>query len=197
MELGLAVGEWLRIVPEGSEEVRDGRVVLRLARGAFGSGEHETTRSCLEALGALGPLQGALVLDLGSGTGVLAIAAVLLGARSAVCVDPDPRAVATARRNGALNGVAAALEHVEGTLDDVGQGARFDVVLANLYGDVLLPIVGGLAARTAPGGTLILSGVAWEYDCDVRRRLETAGCTLRRHRMLEEYSTLVASVEKQ
>ena len=197
MTSGLVVGDWLRIVPEGSEEVPDGRVVLRLARGAFGSGEHETTRSCLEELGALEHLRGARVLDLGSGTGVLAIAAVLLGARTAVCVDPDPRAVATARRNGTLNGVAGALEHVEGTLSGVGEGGRFDLVLANLYGDVLLPVLDALAARTAPGGRLVLSGVAWEYDWDVRRGLERAGCVLLRHRMLEEYSTLVASVEQQ
>ncbi len=192
MRTELLVGDWLRIVPEDAEAAGDGRTVLRLARGAFGSGEHETTRSCLEVLGALDGLRGADVLDLGSGTGVLAIAALLRGARRAVCVDPDPRAVATARRNAVLNGVAGAVEHVEGTLADVPGGRRFQVVLANLYGDVLLPLLGDLAGRAAPEATLVLSGLAWEYDFAARRGLEAAGCAVIRHRMMEEYSTLVA-----
>ena len=196
MASGLLIGERLRIVPEGAGAPADGRVAVRLARGAFGSGEHETTRSCLEVLGALEGLQGARVLDLGSGTGVLAIAAVLLGARHAVCVDPDSRAVATARRNCELNGVSGAVTHIQGTLADVPPGRRFEVVLANLYGDVLLPILEALADRAVPGGVMLLSGIAWEYDYEVRRRLAAAGCTVLRHCMLEEYSTVVSVVQQ-
>ena len=100
----LLIGTRLRIVAPGTPPAADGRVDVVLTRGAFGSGEHETTASCLEMLEGLEGIRGATVLDLGSGTGVLAIAALELGAGHAVCVDIDPASVATARRNCELNG---------------------------------------------------------------------------------------------
>ncbi len=165
------------------------RVDIVMARGAFGSGEHETTASCLETIETLA-LEGATVLDVGSGTGILAIACLHLGAATATCVDVAARAVASARANAELNGLGDRITHVCGELGDVAP-AQYDLVLANLYGDLVLALAAELASRVRRGGTLLLSGVLWEYTYPVVQRMERSGLRLRDSRMLAEYSTLV------
>jgi ribosomal protein L11 methyltransferase len=184
------VGTRLRIVTPGTPASSDDRIDIVMARGAFGSGEHETTASCIEEIERLSDLSRASVLDVGSGTGILAIVCLRLAAARAVCVDIDPKAVESARLNALHNGLSDRVEHICGVLEDVGE-CGFDVVLANLYGDIVLEISEGLVERTRGGGTLVLSGVAWEYNFDVRRRFERLGCRVLRNRMLDEYSTLV------
>jgi ribosomal protein L11 methyltransferase len=195
----LLVGKRLRIVhPEeggggSSRPTLDGRIDLLVPRGAFGSGEHETTASCLELLEALPEVAEARVLDLGSGTGILALAALKLGARSALCVDIDPAAVAAARRTFELNDLSAKrVAHVAGTLADCPEAAGFDLALANLQGGILLGCGRELAARVRPGGILVLSGILWENAWDVRRLLEEEGTLPEKERWLEEYVTLLA-----
>jgi ribosomal protein L11 methyltransferase len=184
------IGNRFRIVPFATPVSMDQRIDLIMQRGAFGSGEHETTENCLETLETLDELQGMRVLDLGSGTGILAIAAVKLGAASALCVDIEAQAVATAKVNCQLNGLEKQISHLVGTLDDVDQ-TTFDLILANIYGDILLAIAVPLAARLAPGGTLLLSGILWEYNFDIRQRYEKLGCELLRNRFLEDFSTVL------
>lgn len=186
----VAVGERFLVVPPGVEVPPGDRIPLVLVRGGFGSGEHETTASCLDALAEWPSLRGADVLDFGSGTGVLAIAACKLGARSVACVEIDPAAVANARHNCGLNGMAGRVTHVTGSLERLGPG-RFDLTLANVQADVLLRYTDGLCARTQPGGGLVLSGVLWEHGYDVRRAYERCGCEVVRNLMLEVWSTLV------
>jgi ribosomal protein L11 methyltransferase len=168
----------------------EGRIEIVLVRGAFGSGEHETTRSCLEVLEQLEELSGASVLDFGSGTGILAIAALKLGARRALCLDNDPSAVATARGNCHLNALDDSVEHRLGTLEAVG-AAPFDVVLANIYTDVLRAEAPNLVARTRPGGVLLLSGIPLEDEFEIRRLYERQGCAVRWNRVLEDYGTVL------
>jgi len=182
-------GTRLCVVPPG-HPAPDRPVTVTIAPGAFGSGEHETTASCLEILEGLAELAGAQVLDLGSGTGILALAALKLGAAAATCVDTDAAAVATARRNAELNRVAARVEHVHGDLGAVVRGG-FDVVVANLYADVLLAVAGELVGKVRRGGLLVLSGIAWEHDWDVRRRYARLGCGPVSHRVLGEFTSLV------
>jgi ribosomal protein L11 methyltransferase len=165
----------------------EGSLGLELEPGAFGSGEHDTTASCLELLEGL-ELAGARVLDLGCGTGVLAIAALLLGAREAVGVDPDPGAIACSRSNGERNGVGARLTLVAGELGATTEH-DFDLICANLYADVLEPLAPELVGRCKPGGWVLLSGILWELDFDLRRRFERLGCELRAHRFLGEHTT--------
>jgi ribosomal protein L11 methyltransferase len=184
------VGERFRISPPGTPESRDGRIDLVMAPGAFGSGEHETSASCLEILEALSDLEGARVLDLGSGTGILAIAALDLGARSALCVDVDPVAVRTCQLNCELNGVSDRVQHVCGTIDQVAE-EEFGLALANIYGDILLRVAEALVAKTGPGGALLLSGILHEDNFPVRRRYQELGCTLLRNRMLEGFTTVL------
>ena len=161
-----------------------------MAAGAFGSGEHETTASCLELIEMMPCVRAARVLDLGSGTGILAIAALKLGARSAVCVDPDPAAVRTAKLNCRLNGVWDQVEHLCGTLDEVVEGG-FDLVLANIHGDLLLAMAEALVFKVKPTGSLLLSGIAQEANFDVLRRYEQLGCSVEQNRMLEEFTTVL------
>jgi ribosomal protein L11 methyltransferase len=129
---------------------------------AFGTGGHASTRLALEWVDALAPAlasaPGARVLDVGCGTGVLALAALRLGAPRAVAFDVDPLAAAAARANARSNGLAARLEVFTGPLGALAD-VRFELVLANLLRSELLPLAADLAARTAPRGQLVLSGL--------------------------------------
>ena len=184
------IGSKFRITPPGHPKSTDNRIDLVMQRGAFGSGEHETTESCLEILGSLPDIPGARVLDLGSGTGILAIAALQLGAKHATCVDIEPKAVENAGTNCRLNGLEDRVTHVTGTLDAVLEN-DFDIVLANIYGDILLGLAQSLSDKLKSGGTLLLSGILWEYNFDVRQAYEKRGCVVVQNRMLEEFSTVL------
>ena len=184
------VGTRFRILPVNTTPSPDERIDIVMPRGAFGSGEHETTASCLEALESLQAVRGSRLLDLGSGTGILSIAALKLGASSTVCVDIAADAVASAIRCCELNGVNDRVEHVCGTLDDVGSDG-FDLILANIYGDILLDNAGALVERAKPGAHLLLSGVLWEDNYDIRRRYQRYGCEIVSNRLLETYSTIL------
>jgi ribosomal protein L11 methyltransferase len=182
------IGSKFRITPPTTLCVNDDRIDLVMQRGAFGSGEHETTESCLKILERRPGVKGARILDLGSGTGILAIAALKLGAEHAVCVDIEEDAVESARVNCQLNQLDDAVTHITGTLDIVKDN-NFDLVLANIYGDILLALAEPLTAKLKPGGTLLLSGILWEYNFDVRQTYERMGCEVVSNHMLEEFST--------
>jgi len=180
----VAERDWLAVWKEGLEPVTigaltvappwfdagPGAVVIDPGQ-AFGTGHHETTTGCLAALQEL-DLAGRSVLDVGTGSGVLAIAAARLGAGRVVGVDTDPLAVAAARANAQVNGVD--LEVREGSVDAAGP-ERFEVVVANLDTGTLSRLAGALAERLAPGGALIASGVSVERQAEAVAALERAG----------------------
>jgi ribosomal protein L11 methyltransferase len=148
-------------IPRGP--VAPGEVVVEVDPGpSFGHGAHPTTRLCLAALDRLlaaGPAPGR-VLDVGCGSGVLGVAAVLLGASGGVGVDIDPAAVevtlATAERNGVADRLAA---RVVDDAELTGVDGRFAVVVANIGAAALRDLAPALVARVAPGGALVLSGL--------------------------------------
>jgi ribosomal protein L11 methyltransferase len=148
---------WVEAVPLGPAEVE---VVVEPGR-AFGSGSHPTTRLCLALLESL-VSGGERVIDVGSGSGVLGIAAAKLGAAHVRAVDVDPEAVRATKASAALNGVADVVEATEGVPPE--DGAHYDLVLANL----LLPVFdqhgADLVALLAPGGRLVASGVLEEQQ---------------------------------
>ncbi len=184
------IGSKFRIVHPDHSPTIDERIDLEMRRGAFGSGEHETTVSCLEILESFPEVKGAQILDLGSGTGILAIAALKLDAAHAVCVDIEPKAVMTAQINFQLNGLNDQVTHVTGTLDAVQENG-FDLILANIYGDILLDLVDSLTVKLKPGGALLLSGILWEYNFDVRQAYAKRGCEVIRNHILDEFSTIL------
>jgi ribosomal protein L11 methyltransferase len=129
---------------------------------AFGSGEHATTRACLLVLDRLRGRHLRRVLDLGCGSGILAIAAAKRGARRIMAVDNDPTAVATAAENAALNGVAPRVTCVlsEGFANPAARRAGpYDLILANILADPLARMARTIARQLAPGGLVVLSGL--------------------------------------
>ena len=155
--------------PTWSEPVGDA-VELVLDPGmAFGTGLHPTTQQCLEALSTL-PLEGKSVLDVGTGSGILAIAAAKRGASPVVAVDTDTLAVDAARENAVANGVAIPVGI--GSAADVP--GRFEVVIANIVSPVLQRIAPHLAARLASGGTLLLAGISAPAEAATRQAFARA-----------------------
>ncbi len=140
-------------------------VVLTIDPGnAFGSGLHETTRLVLGEVDAR-IAGGEAVLDVGCGSGILSIAALLLGAKSALGTDIDPIALETTMENATLNGVA---DHMATAGPELGKvEGTYPLVLANIQAHVLVPMAEQLIAKVAPGGTLVLSGVLGEQVDDV------------------------------
>lgn len=145
------------VAPPWDARTDDGSVVVTILPSmGFGTGHHATTRLCLEAL-QRAPVAGAAVLDVGTGSGVLAITAAKLSAQRVVAIDSDPDAVANAAENAVLNHVQIDLRIVP--LEAFAAGDRFDVVTANLTGATLVGAAAQLETVTAPDGTLILSGL--------------------------------------
>ncbi|MFP4131271.1 MAG: 50S ribosomal protein L11 methyltransferase [Thiohalospira sp.] len=157
-------GRRLWICPSWTDAPDPGAVNLRLDPGlAFGSGTHATTALCLQWLDAHPP-EGRTVLDYGAGSGVLAVAAALLGATDILAVDNDPQAVTATLENARANGVADRI-HSRAVADDPGGTA--DLVLANILTGTLRELAPELAARTRPGGDLVLSGILQEQAEEV------------------------------
>lgn len=135
-----------------------GDIVLTIdPKMSFGTGYHETTRLMLRLI-ERHVQAGDVLLDVGSGTGVLAIAALKLGAARAIGVDNDEWAYANARENAGLNGVTDRLELRKGDLDEV-QEREFDLIVANIQRNVIEAMIGGFLSRLKPRGKLLLSGL--------------------------------------
>lgn len=168
----LRIGRRLLIVPSWEEpQPRLDDIVLRLDPGmAFGTGGHETTRLCLELLeqimDSMPTLLSPSVLDLGTGSGILAMAAVQLGAGRVCAVDIDPLAVEVARENLAINGLADQVECSTTPLKSL-EGS-FDVILANILAEELIRLAPLLSERLSSGGSLVLSGILAEKEGLVR-----------------------------
>jgi ribosomal protein L11 methyltransferase len=180
------------VVLRSPEESHSGqRIPIILGRGlAFGSGEHETTRSCLEEMENIPVFPGSKVLDLGCGTGILSIAAAKMGALSVTALDPDPDAIKTTISNIQLNGVDKIVHPKQRELDALDD-KDFDLIMANLYGDILLTLAGKLTSFLKPEGYLLLSGIQYEYSYEIKTAVMKSGCQLVKSKYLEEYTTLI------
>ena len=163
----IPVGEKLLIRPIWEEDFDPrGRTVLNLEPGlAFGTGTHETTRLCMELSEKYLP-EGADFLDMGCGSGILSVAALLLGARSAVGVDIDPLAVKTAVENARLNGVEGRFTGVCGNLAEKVTG-QYQLIAANIVADVVILLSQDAPDFLAPGGVYVISGIIDSRERDV------------------------------
>ena len=167
------IGRRLAIVP-GWEEYDTDRTVITMDPGmAFGTGTHETTSLCLETLDEL--VQGGeRVLDIGTGSGILAIAALKLGAKEAEGVDIDPMCVRTAGENAQRNGVAERFTVLVGDLSDKASGV-YDIITANIVAAAILSLAPAVPALMAPGAKFIASGIIDERRDEVLNGLKAAG----------------------
>ena len=186
----IPVGKRVYIVPDWmrGQGVPEGRVPLYLNPGlTFGTGAHPTTQLCLELLEeALFP--GDKVLDLGCGSGILAIAALALGASRAIGVDIDPKAADVAFENAALNGVGPDRLSVYAgdVLSDKKLAARLEpgqnrVVLANIVADVIIPLSATAGQFMTDGGVFLTSGIIDGRQEEVKAALEQNGFSIVRH----------------
>jgi ribosomal protein L11 methyltransferase len=199
----LRIGRRLVIVPTWRRhKPRPGDVVLSLDPGmAFGTGLHPTTRLCLAALETLAdegllahgraPDGTARVLDVGCGSGILAIAAGKLGAGELLGVDPDPIAVEATAANARLNGLTERIRVGKGSVPtDEGP---FDIVLANLIASLLVQLAVPLRDEMATGGRMIASGIFRDREPDVREAFEAAGLRVTRRWADEDWVALEAT----
>lgn len=158
-------GSRLWVCPDGFEPPQPDAINMRLDPGlAFGTGTHPTTALCLQWLDGQ-PLENTTVLDYGCGSGILAIAALLLGAQSAHCVDNDPQALMATRDNASKNQVVS---QITTCLPDDLADIQADVCVANILAEPLKSLAETLACHTRPGGRLILSGILKDQADEVK-----------------------------
>ena len=206
----LADADWLAMALSGLPPVRAGRffvygahdlgkvppdvVALRIEAGhAFGTGHHGTTVGCLEAYDQL-LQQGAFerVLDVGCGTGVLAIAAAKTGSPVAVGTDIDEVSVRVANENASLNDAHARFVHADGLADEAVRGdAPYDLVFANILAQPLIELAPDIHAALRPGGTAILSGLLRTQEEQVMAAYAAAGFERASHIHKDAWATLV------
>jgi ribosomal protein L11 methyltransferase len=185
----IEAGDNILIVPSWMEVETDRTVILIDPGRAFGTGHHETTRTCLGLVEKYArDNKGKKLLDIGTGSGILAIGAIILGFESAVGVDNDPPAVEAALHNIGLNGV----ENVtikEGDVSSVD--GSFDLITANLISETLINIAGQISGRLAPNGIAILSGMLTGQEDGVIKAMQEQGLGYQLKIVDDKWVTLV------
>ncbi|MGB9782045.1 MAG: 50S ribosomal protein L11 methyltransferase [Moorellaceae bacterium] len=186
------IGSRLVVKPSWENYVPgSGEIIIELDPGmAFGTGTHATTAMALEMLEKwLEP--GATVYDVGTGSGIIAIAAALLGAGRVVAIDNDPVALKAAQENVERNGVADKVKVQQG---DLLRGVKdlADLVVANIVADVLLVLLPQASRVLRPGGHIILGGIISPRSPEMRAALKAEGFTLRAQKVQGDWVTLVA-----
>ena len=193
----IEVGEKLVVVPEWEEAPQDGRLSLRLDPGLiFGTGSHATTRMCLAALEEFSK-PGVRVLDLGCGSGILGIGALILGCDSCLGVDIDPKAPDVVMSNAALNGIGAdkmtawAGDIIADSSLRARIGGGYQLVLANIVADVIIPLSAVVRQFMAPGAVFICSGIIEHRWPETEAALISNGFEILDHKSEEEWHCFV------
>lgn len=194
----LTAQDWVTLSQEGLEPIREGRFVVHTsahpveapeggraflidAGRAFGTGHHATTSGCLAMLDGLSDKRFANIIDVGTGTGLLAFAGAHLWPHAKVmATDIDPAAVDVTRENAAANGIEGVdLVVADGALSDaITAGAPYDLVIANILAGPLVSMAPELAAIAAPDATIVLAGLLETQRAQVVEAFEACGCTL-------------------
>ena len=193
----IEVGEKLVVVPEWEEAPQDRRLPLRLDPGLiFGTGSHATTRMCLAALEKFSK-PGVRVLDLGCGSGILGIGALILGCDSCLGVDIDPKAPDVVMSNAALNGIGAdkMTAWAGDIIADASLRARigggYQLVLANIVADVIIPLSAVVRQFMAPGAVFICSGIIEHRWPETEAALISNGFEILDHKSEDEWHCFV------
>ncbi len=204
----IPIGQRLIVVPAWMDQVQTDRVAMRIDPGmAFGTGTHPSTQLCLKFLESLveptmhgkgdeGGVAGPTVIDVGCGSGILAISALKLGAARALGVDIDGEAIENARRNARINGIGRELELAEGSVEDILAGKfelrSADVVLVNILAPVIIGLFdGGLADVVVGGGSMVLSGILETQSESVISAAQAKGLHLREKRQIADWVALL------
>jgi len=187
----IEIGNKLAVVPSWEEyENKDGRTVLSIDPGAaFGTGTHATTSLCLGVLDKK-VNDGIKVLDIGCGSGILAIASVLLGAESAVGVDIDAQSVKTAKENAQINHISDKTEFMVGDLADKVSG-KYNIVCANIVADVIIRLLPDVGQFMAEDSILIISGIIDIRKDDVMAAVNKNGFTVAEEHYRENWCAFV------
>lgn len=198
----LEIGERVLVVPEWETDVPDSdRVKFLINPGlSFGTGSHESTRMCIEEIEK--HLQrGDRVLDLGCGSGILSVIALLLGGAEAAAVDIDPMAVEVAYSNLKLNGLSEDVYHgfdgditTDVALREKLAEKKYDVVLANIVADVIIALSGFVKDFVKDDGVFICSGIIIERKDEVVKALENAGLKIKEVRTMGEWAAVVCTL---
>ena len=198
----IETGDKLVVVPEWLDIPNDGRLPLRLDPGLiFGTGSHPTTKMCLAALEDFAGT-GKKALDLGCGSGILGIGALILGCESCTGCDIDPKAPDVAMNNAALNGIGNDRFSVYAgdILRDSSMrkmlGTDYDIVLANIVSDVIIPLSGIVRQFMKEDSIFITSGIIEGRQDDVSAALTKNGFSINRHLYEEEWHCFVCSNRK-
>ncbi len=170
-----------------------GEIVINIVpKMSFGTGEHQTTKLVIQLLEKyLEP--GARLLDVGSGTGILSIVAVKLGAKSAVAVDNDEWCFENGNENCALNGVEEKIKIVLGEIKDIHE-SEFDLIMANIQKNILILIAGEIKLKMNKKGMVILSGLLMNDEEDIVQIYKKFGFELVEKKQMDEWISLVMKI---
>lgn len=196
----IPIGDRLLVVPEWiTPEQPQSRIIVRLDPGMiFGTGAHASTQMCMHAL-EVAVQGGERVIDLGSGSGILSITALLLGAQNAIGVDIDPKAEDVARANAAINGLTDS--RFQALTADILQNreqmqqlsaTQYDIVLANIVADVIIPLAPLVPHFLQPGGLFLCSGILDRRLSEVQAAIRAAGLEILQTRTMEDWCQITA-----
>jgi ribosomal protein L11 methyltransferase len=194
----IRIGRRLVVMPIGADPfLEPGLVPIRIDAGAaFGSGTHPTTQLCLKSI-ERHLVPGSALLDLGTGTGILSIAAARLGASSILALDIDPEAVRVARANVTLNQVADKIRVEQGSLAHVRSGEFGFMQAPFVVANILMGVINdffeeGLSRVLAPGGWLVLSGILLNQTPEIRARLQWHGLKQLAQEQIDDWVCIIA-----
>ena len=198
----IEIGETLQIVPYWIEPENKRKTTLRLDPGmAFGTGYHATTQMCLRVMESL-ELKDKLVLDIGFGSGILSIAAILFGAKKVVGCDIDPNAITAARENAKLNEIdEEKMELYSGNIVSETRlqkkiSGSYQLVAANIVADVILPLIKQVRNYLKTNGLFLCSGIIKERTKEIEQSLEENGYTIKQHLQQEEWNCYLAQYQE-
>ncbi len=197
----IPIGKRLIIVPAWLDSPDQRRIPIRIDPGmAFGTGTHPTTQLCLEMLEEYTPT-GEAVLDIGCGSGILSIAAVLLGAQRAYGVDIESESVPAAQANAATNEIADQVEFAMGSVAEIKSGIfpirQAPLVLANILSSILQRLLAtGLGELVSPGGVLVLSGILEEQVPDMEAAVQQHGLQILSRKQIDDWVALAVQPKK-
>lgn len=185
------VGKNLVVVPSWENyQPASNEIIIKIDPGAaFGTGTHETTRLCLEALEEqiCGDEK---LLDIGTGSGILAIASLLLGVSAAVGIDIDPLSISAANRNAELNGFTGKIHVIEGNLADKITD-KFDIITANIVSDTIIGLLNTIRNNLDDNGKIILSGIIDSRENDVLATVKENNFTVFKRKSMGEWVCLI------